>query len=55
MSGQRRASGCMFGLAYGDAPGRATEFKTYDQALDEPENRVLLYIDVRRRHTIVEH
>ncbi|HEV2347820.1 MAG TPA: ADP-ribosylglycohydrolase family protein [Actinocrinis sp.] len=31
MSNQRRASGCMFGLAYGDALGRHTEFKRYDE------------------------
>ncbi|WP_349262169.1 ADP-ribosylglycohydrolase family protein, partial [Actinocrinis sp.] len=38
MSNQRRASGCMFGLAYGDALGRHTEFKRYDEivAIDGP-------------------
>jgi len=31
MSELRRASGCMFGLAYGDALGKPTEFKRYEE------------------------
>jgi len=31
MSELRQASGCMFGLAYGDALGRPTEFKRYEE------------------------
>lgn len=31
MSERRQASGCMFGLAFGDALGRPTEFQSYDE------------------------
>ncbi len=31
VGGLRRASGCMFGLAYGDALGKPTEFQRYEQ------------------------
>ena len=33
--GAMKASGCMFGLAYGDALGKPTEFWNYDQIIDE--------------------